>query len=1355
MIQICRAEDGEVFQVSATLRDIERRGSLELFIHQEIGVDQDAILAYLSDGTRLRTDNVRELVGAHDQTIYVFNKHYLDIDLLDVLKELTMQPPLQLPIEEVLSATPPYRPSQLAAQYLHSAHAYLEHITHMLATLHRQSQAVQIACSSLDLNVLTITDVFDGIASTANKELQRQAALLAGIGADLEIINRVEVHMEFMSPTMRKAIENGEKPRTLGTYVAKDKMNVVADGCARTHNDLRAQFSEAEKAVTWLTGGTDVVRSTVTNTKIIEDAEASGRRFHDAFDKASEIAAALESPATNSDTLMQDLKQLDGVLRREVEVVTRAKNEYTEQCIGVLRRISSLNIDIVQLPTTLSQLQIKFRAKNSFLHIQRLHNMLYAYGATVIEIVRRKEFSRFFYQRAQSILEVMAKLSANEKKRRQVYRGEVHGQLPFDARGMDDPVPTIDFSSSGSKDSTYSLEREDVDAFLRIVHDLEDYARSSSDPAAFGCVQEARLALERLVQRMDNLEAGFDRIAERSLLSASRLSASRRKLTEADEMAFQELSERLSDASAAKLDQEKSMQQERTAFQAELHRLNDDLQSAQLLVNSEREKTNALERELYQAKAQIESEMAARRILERRNGELTQDLGTQRRERAKAMADATEQGRMADTLRQELAQVHAQAEEVKVLEARNATKLTQLLEEQTVTLRNLEEARSRAEDLEGQIRIARTENDEVHRMLRESDAEKDRLLNIQATEHDRMLRDHIAEADGDRAILEHQFSELREQLDDARRQLKEAHANVELTNADAMGLREELQRIEHQLREASHIERLLRNDLAAGRASQSDFEHNLESSTQLVAQMLDVAMAFRNSHFKALSMVHAYTVHPNVKQGQNNQSMAESAFSPTLRHDAIAAEPSPIDPSDPAGALEALRAFDHDHFLDAITKTGTVIRKWQKQCKEYRERAKSKISFRNFSKGDLALFLPTRNSISKPWAAFNGENFFFVIYVATSQLIIVCAVSFPHYFLLATGHLAEQLKTREWIVARITSIVEKVVDQKDPSSNPYGLGDGIKYYMLEVEDWTQSSQINKRRPNPRKASALSDPGTEKRGTPLVPERPSIPPGPPRAEVEHSFSVTQPPTSHLFPTRPRANSTPSAGPSSLSRLLAQAVPESPPEKPAPEFIPLSRDECIITDPPLPPPSPSPKQPTSSVPQSQVVPVASSPLRPGSRASRASTTSRFSARLPTLAGVSSTGSAVKAVATTAVTEHILPTIAPPHEVSSRTGSPSPQESLSEVMSNMTLSRRRTTSYQVSRSSPLGSGLPNIPPQAQTATSTLANFASNWVVPFGRRKKAEPGSGPLSETGDGQVNNEHSGSNEVSASEMLKRF
>lgn len=93
-------------------------------------MDQDALLAYLSDGTRLRTDNVRELVGAQDQvrmavsyacvprvpgvlvlmqgwqTIYVFNKHYLDIELPEVLRVLRVEPPFQLPIEGT-----PYFPS--------------------------------------------------------------------------------------------------------------------------------------------------------------------------------------------------------------------------------------------------------------------------------------------------------------------------------------------------------------------------------------------------------------------------------------------------------------------------------------------------------------------------------------------------------------------------------------------------------------------------------------------------------------------------------------------------------------------------------------------------------------------------------------------------------------------------------------------------------------------------------------------------------------------------------------------------------------------------------------------------------------------------------------------------------------------------------------------------------------------------------------------------------------------------------------------------------------------------------------------------------------------------------------------
>ena len=52
--------------------------------------------------------------------------------------------------------------------------------------------------------------------------------------------------------------------------------------------------------------------------------------------------------------------------------------------------------------------------------------------------------------------------------------------------------------------------------FFRMLDDLEHFARDSQDQAAEVSVQEARSKLEKLVGKMDGLESGFDRIAERS-----------------------------------------------------------------------------------------------------------------------------------------------------------------------------------------------------------------------------------------------------------------------------------------------------------------------------------------------------------------------------------------------------------------------------------------------------------------------------------------------------------------------------------------------------------------------------------------------------------------------------------------------------------------------------------------------------------------------------------------------------------------------------------------------------------------------------------------------------------------------
>lgn len=99
-----------------------------------------------------------------------------------------------------------------------------------------QHEALRIASTSLDLNVLSISDVFESFAGGARRELEKQAQLLQGLDLDLEVIGKIRIHPEFLSPAVRKAVETGEKARTLGDYVSNVKMRQVGEACAKTHS---------------------------------------------------------------------------------------------------------------------------------------------------------------------------------------------------------------------------------------------------------------------------------------------------------------------------------------------------------------------------------------------------------------------------------------------------------------------------------------------------------------------------------------------------------------------------------------------------------------------------------------------------------------------------------------------------------------------------------------------------------------------------------------------------------------------------------------------------------------------------------------------------------------------------------------------------------------------------------------------------------------------------------------------------------------------------------------------------------------------------------------------------------------
>jgi autophagy-related protein 11 len=163
--------------------------------------------------------------------------------------------------------------------------------------------------------------------------------------------------------------------------------------------------------------------------------------------------------------------------------------------------------------------------------------------------------------------------------------------------------------------------------------------------------------------------------------------------------------------------------------------------------------------------------------------------------------------------------------------------------------------------------------------------------------------------------------------------------------------------------------------------------------------------------------------------------------------------------------MDKIERFNLDIFSEAVSKRMRDIehtaRKWQKEARAYRDKshraqsdAHEKIAFRSFKEGDLALFLPTRNQATRPWAAFN--------------------VGAPHYFLREQD--SHKLGNKEWLVARITKVEERIVDLSKTleaartaasdgrsiaesegglsfeDDNPFDLSDGLRWYLLDAQE---------------------------------------------------------------------------------------------------------------------------------------------------------------------------------------------------------------------------------------------------------------------------------------------------------------
>ncbi|BGP15965.1 hypothetical protein JCM10213_004780 [Rhodosporidiobolus nylandii] len=967
-----------------------------------------------------------------ERRIFVFDREHLDAEPEEVAQALAIG-------EEMVLTEPPLNLEDPLTSHLSLSHHNLATLRALIASIQLQHSSLALALSNLHRVNTGTSSSFSLFLEAAAPQMEKYENLLKGWEGAMDAVGKVGVIAGLLSrgsgrpdqghgregSTASMAQGGQDKQRFLGDYVSRDKMLAVRDGCAKVLADLKLRTDGLQVTLNDVITATEAVQADLEATshdlQDLEACEQDAELGHARIEELVQAGEHMADPELRAQCF-DELSACDAEHRERIRFLIERKNAMTRYLLLEMQKISTLQSDIATMPVDLGALDHDLRTRtDNFKHLARLEGLIPAYVATVAEVVRRREYARLLQTQSTTLSTLFTPLLTLERQRRTHYRLTFSGKLPWEVRGLsasaDEVIPQIPLEvDMKGLEGLPELGRDALDELRRGFEELQSEMGDGEGP-----MKKARELLEELVGHVEELEKEFEQISlnppppRPPTVDPARLAE-----LEAQVRQLEETNESLS----------RQLQTERSTREEEVAQLEARCSAAESEGSRLRGQVDVLEKDqtsLQKAKrdAQDRADFVHHELL----------LEGERREASE----------------RELATARAAEAELKKQWAALDSSHTRLQAELGTVKLELEQARTTADEHVADLQTARA-------------AQRD--LTLAAAEKDKLLRDQRSEAELDRAVLEKDADELRKAVVAKEGEVELAQGRIRTLEEIGDGLREQIARWEKvALAKEEDVGAAKRQVEDARREREKgivDVQKELVRMAALAREAVTLAGSLRDENNNITEILN--TPPPPSSSSSKGEHLDKTA-SPSLAADASSAPTthapvsSAVPPLDYAAGdlddlLRELSTYSHDALTDAVKNKvdslTSVTKKWVKEAKAYRERAhraasatNDKIAFRNFAKGDLALFLPTRNSAVPVWAAFN--------------------VSFPHHFLSATGIIADQMKTREWIVARITSLTENVVDPKDPSTNPYLLSPGTKYFTLEVEPWSSKESSRSRR----------------------------------------------------------------------------------------------------------------------------------------------------------------------------------------------------------------------------------------------------------------------------------------------------
>jgi hypothetical protein len=214
-----------------------------------------------------------------------------------------------------------------------------------------------------------------------------------------------------------------------------------------------------------------------------------------------------------------EITKYDRYVRETVLYFSDSKQHLSQVLQAKLQAVAHFQSLIASVAPNIHTLSKALNAQSeALLQLLHVHRMGPAWGAALVEVVRRKEYNKVFLRKAKEMADILAQFRTQEERRRETFKNEIFRYLPVGLiEGLEDSPPYCEVSVSNTRDALPNLSLDDILSFNQLVSSMRaPSAQGDTNAIGSDSISKLQATMMKMTPQLEMVANDFEKIVLRS-----------------------------------------------------------------------------------------------------------------------------------------------------------------------------------------------------------------------------------------------------------------------------------------------------------------------------------------------------------------------------------------------------------------------------------------------------------------------------------------------------------------------------------------------------------------------------------------------------------------------------------------------------------------------------------------------------------------------------------------------------------------------------------------------------------------------------------------------------------------------